>query len=75
MTVTAHPADDLDPLAYEAGDRIGACLDINGTIYRSGSVFIEMLVFLPYTDGITLSPAERRHRRTALTAVATTKST
>ncbi|WP_137285396.1 haloacid dehalogenase-like hydrolase [Halorussus salinisoli] len=70
MTVTEEPADDRDPLAYEAGDRIGVCLDIDGTVYRSGSVFIETLAFLPYADSITLSPRERRYRRTALTAVA-----
>lgn len=70
MTVTEDSQDDLDPLAYEAGDRIGICLDIDGTVYRSGSIFIETLAFFPYVDSITLSPVERRHRRTALTAVA-----
>jgi hypothetical protein len=70
MTVADGSADDADPLAYEPGDRIGLCLDIDGTLYRSGSVFIETLAFLPYADGIALTPAERRHRRTALAAVA-----
>lgn len=70
MTDTGRPSDDFDPLAYEPGDCVGLCLDIDGTVYRSGSVFIETLAFLPYADGITLTPAERRYRRVALTAVA-----
>jgi phosphoserine phosphatase len=81
VTGTDDPADDgaapdatatpdAGPLAYEPGDRLGVCLDIDGTVYRSGSVFVETLAFLPYADGISLSRADRRHRRTALTAVA-----
>ncbi len=69
MTATYGPIA-ADPLGYEPGDCVGLCLDIDGTVYRSSSVFIETLAFLPYADGITLTPAERRHRRTALTAVA-----
>lgn len=70
MTNAQRPTADFGPFAYESGDSVGLCLDIDGTVYRSGSVFIETLAFLPYADGITLTPAERRYRRTALTAVA-----
>lgn len=64
------PQRAADPLAYEPGDRLGICLDVDGTVYRSGSVFVETLAYLPYADGVTLTSAERRHRRTALLAVA-----
>lgn len=70
MRVTEDPANDLDPLAYDPEDRIGLCLDVDGTVYRSGSVFIETLAFLPYADGFALTSADRRRRRIALRAVA-----
>lgn len=69
MTSSERPGDRFDPFAYDPGDRVGLCLDIDGTVYP-GSVFIETLAFLPYADGVTLTPAERRHRRAALAAVA-----
>lgn len=70
VTGTDESTEEFDPLAYESGDRVGLCLDVDGTTYRTGSVFVEALAYLPYADAVTLSRSERRHRRTALLAVA-----
>lgn len=68
-TVTANesPRKECDG---EEKDRVGVCLDIDGTVYRSGSVFVETLGFLPYADGVSMDETDKRHLRTALAAVA-----
>ncbi len=50
-------------------DRIGVCLDIDGTIYRSGSVFVETLIRLPDAPGCSFTAGERAQLRTALGTV------
>ena len=57
-------------LDVEPGDRIGVCLDVDGTIYRSGSVFVETLGYLPFATDLSIDDADERRLRAALSAVA-----
>lgn len=50
-----------------SGDRVGLCLDVDGTLRRDGSVFLETAVRLP--EVLPLSRSDRRHLRRALGAV------
>lgn len=63
-------SDRPDPLSYEPGDRVGICLDLDGTAYRSGSVFVETMAVLPHAPGFDPPEDDRRHLRRALSAVA-----
>lgn len=66
--MTADGSSRADPDGDER--RLGVCLDIDGTVYRSGSVFVESLGFLPYAADVSTDDADARHLRTALAAVA-----
>lgn len=48
---------------------VGYCLDVDGTLHRTGSVFVEMLARLGYDDAMHLDSAERRHRRNVIGTV------
>ncbi|WP_158855043.1 HAD family phosphatase [Halorhabdus sp. CUG00001] len=50
--------------------RVGLCLDIDGTIHRHGSIFVETLAVLPYASELPLSDADRAAIRNVLGAVA-----
>jgi phosphoserine phosphatase len=49
---------------------VGCCLDVDGTLHRSGSVFVETLAFLGYGDTLALDAEARRYRREVIGAVA-----
>lgn len=49
--------------------RVGLCLDIDGTVYRGGSVFVETLVRLPDAPGCSFSATERARLRRAVGVV------
>lgn len=42
---------------------VGFCLDVDGTLHRSGSVFVETLAHLGFCGELSLDADERRHRR------------
>jgi phosphoserine phosphatase len=56
------------PLGYTPGDRVGLALDLDGTAYRDGSVFVETMAYLAVGGStLDLDAAEReRLRRTVL---------
>lgn len=49
---------------------VALCLDVDGTIHRHGSVFVESLALLAYDGGLDLSSADREAIRTILGTVA-----
>ncbi len=48
---------------------VGFCLDIDGTLHRSGSVFVETLAHLGFCGELSLDADERRHRRNVIGTV------
>ncbi len=48
---------------------VGFCLDVDGTLHRSGSVFVETLAHLGFCGALDLDAAERRHRRDVIGTV------
>jgi phosphoserine phosphatase len=59
-----------DPRGYTPGDIVGVALDMDGTAYRDGSVFVETMAYLPFVDGFDVDDAGAAHLRRALLAVA-----
>ncbi|WP_135664312.1 haloacid dehalogenase-like hydrolase [Halorhabdus rudnickae] len=53
-----------------AGDRVALVLDIDGTVHRHGSIFVESLALLPYVGDISLDEADRDTLRDVLGSVA-----
>jgi phosphoserine phosphatase len=59
------------PLQYTPGDRVGIALDLDGTAYRDGSVFVETMAYLSVGDSeLDLDAADRERLRAAVLAVA-----
>lgn len=52
------------------GDRVGLCLDVDGTIHRHGSIFVESLAVLPYASDLPIEGRERELLTEALGTVA-----
>lgn len=53
------------PLGYAPGDRVGLALDLDGTAYRDGSVFVETMAYLAVggsTLGLAAADRERLRR-------------
>jgi phosphoserine phosphatase len=48
---------------------VGFCLDVDGTLHRSGSVFVETLARLGFDGAMTMGAADRRHRREVIGTV------
>lgn len=48
---------------------VGFCLDVDGTLHRSGSVFVETLARLGYGGALPLEAADRQHRRDVIGTV------
>lgn len=53
-----------------AGDRVALTLDVDGTVHRHGSIFVETLALLPYAGDISLDEADRDILRDVLGSVA-----
>lgn len=53
-------------MAQLSADRIGLCLDVDGTLYRGGSVFVETLVHLPVAPRYAWTAADRERLRRAV---------
>ncbi|MFC7167559.1 haloacid dehalogenase-like hydrolase [Halospeciosus flavus] len=51
--------------------RIGLCLDVDGTVYREGSVFVETMGYVQFSPLLDVAGDDRRALREALGAVAT----
>lgn len=59
------------PLGYAPGDRVGVALDLDGTAYRDGSVFVETMAYLAVgASTLDLDDAARQRLRTAVLEVA-----
>lgn len=59
------------PLDYTPGDRVGVALDLDGTAYRDGSVFVEAMAYLSVgASTLDLDAADRERLRAAVLAVA-----
>jgi phosphoserine phosphatase len=59
------------PLGYAPGDRIGLALDLDGTAYRDGSVFVETMAYLAVGGStLDLDAAGRERLRRAVLEVA-----
>lgn len=59
------------PLGYTPGDRVGVALDLDGTAYRDGSVFVETMAYLSVgATTLDLDDVDRERLRTAVLAVA-----
>jgi hypothetical protein len=50
----------------ESPQKTALCLDIDGTLYRDGSVFIESISYLPFVQSGHWSPTDRRMLRRAV---------
>jgi len=48
---------------------VGFCLDVDGTLHRSGSVFVETLAHLGYCGALDLDETDRQHRREVIETV------
>ncbi|WP_136690087.1 HAD family hydrolase [Halorhabdus amylolytica] len=53
-----------------ADDRVALALDVDGTVHRHGSVFVESLALLPYAGDISLDETDRDTLRDVLGSVA-----
>lgn len=56
-------------MSSTAGERVGVCLDIDGTLYREGSAFVDVLVALPVTAAHPFGSSDRTQFRRAVGVV------
>jgi Phosphoserine phosphatase len=68
VPVPTAPTDHMAEPAGNEEHNIGLCLDIDGTLYRGGSVFVEALPWL--AGGSWTRPSDRAHLRATVGAVA-----
>ena len=61
----ACPSGRLTP-----GDHVGLCLDVDGTVHRHGSIFVEALALVPYASDLRIDDTDRASLREVLGAVA-----
>lgn len=49
-----------------AGDRVGLCLDVDGTVHPHGSIFVETLALVPYASDLAIERSGRDTLRDVL---------